>query len=211
MKYIVAIITGLVVSILGVVLIGNLFFKTTEEAKIQNSIVVNEESPRVLNDISVSIILHPIRNSGDISTARSDVNILSVLDKAQVIWDVAGIRFDTTFKQTELDLITQKELASGNNRALYSTYSLDDSSIHIFFRQGLTANGIAMGPSIALINDTTTVNDFRATAHEIGHLLGLEHNAFSATQLMYQGVNGDKITEKEIAIARDRAKFFDKF
>ena len=211
MKYLVTIIVGLVVSILGIALVCNLLSNTDEKEKIQNNIVVNEESSSVLDDLVISIVLHPIKNSGDISTSRSDANILSVLDKAQGIWDRAGITFDISIEQAELDLATQRELALGNNRVLYTVLSLDNNAIHIFFRKGLTANGIAMGPSIVLINDFTTVNDFRATAHEIGHLLGLKHDVFNATQLMYQGVNGTNISEEEIITARESTIFFDKF
>ena len=67
------------------------------------------------------------------------------------------------------------------------------------------SNGLAIAPSLALVADITTVNDFRATAHEIGHLLGLNHTAPDRGRLLYRGANGTKLNEQEVLISRQRA------
>ena len=82
--------------------------------------------------------------------------------------------------------------------------------MHIFFVRTLHGiNGISISPSIALVADVTTVNDFRATAHEIGHLLGLSHVFGSKSRLLFQGVNGTTLVDSEIEIAHTSAEFLE--
>ena len=58
------------------------------------------------------------------------------------------------------------------------------------------------------IADYTTVYDFRALAHEIGHLLGLSHVPVDRNLLMYQGANGSELSLEEIMRAREIAPRF---
>jgi len=100
-----------------------------------------------------------------------------------------------------------EQVQAGTYRSLYSLLTPGDERIHIYFIRSLSGtNGIALSPSIALVADITTVNAFRATAHEIGHLLGLSHTSDSRTRLLYRGVNGIILNEWEIGIARLNAQ-----
>ena len=90
----------------------------------------------------------------------------------------------------------------GDYRQLYKIIPQDEA-IHIFFVRDLRRiNGIALGPRLVLVADVTSVNDYRATSHEIGHLLGLSHTDESRNRLMFQGVNGEKLEESEIQASR---------
>ena len=50
--------------------------------------------------------------------------------------------------------------------------------------------------------------DFRAFAHEVGHVLGLDHVSGSRGQLMYRGANGFDLSLVEIERARISAQEF---
>jgi len=159
-----------------------------------------------LPELRVPIVLHPVRNSGAASTSRSNENILDVFKISQVIWEQADVRFDVIVQDIILNKALQKNISEEFYGALNNTIHPTDNRIHIFFVNSLHGtNGIAFGSQLALVADVTTVNDFRATAHEIGHLLGLKHIFDSRARLMYQGVNGTNMTEEEIEIVRTRA------
>jgi len=59
------------------------------------------------------------------------------------------------------------------------------------------------------IIDRTRVNDFRTTAHEFGHVLGLDHIIPNVEdRLMAQGVNGEHLIQSEIDISRRNIQSF---
>ena len=72
----------------------------------------------------------------------------------------------------------------------------DEATINVFLVGNLGGiNGIAFGGlnSVA-VADYTTVYDFRALAHEIGHILGLHHLLGSKGQLMvYKDIHEKKL------------------
>ena len=81
----------------------------------------------------------------------------------------------------------------------------DGSKINAYFAQTLHgSNGIAFPGNRIMVADETSVYDFRATSHEIGHILGLRHVA-PINRLMARGVNGFDLNDKEIEVARTNA------
>lgn len=161
------------------------------------------------NDIRIPVVLHVVKNSGTVSTARSKVDVLALFKKSQAIWNQAHIVFDSSIEEVSLGKNEQKAVERQDFEKLYTAIPIKDHALHIVFIQTLNGpNGIAIAPSLALIADSTTVNDFRATAHEIGHLLGLPHTDESQERLLFRGVNGTRLTSEEINIAREGTNLF---
>ena len=79
------------------------------------------------------------------------------------------------------------------------------NSVNAYFARTLQGpNGIAFPGNRIMVADRTSVYDFRATSHEIGHVLGLRHVG-PVSRLMAMGVNGFDLSEEEVDIARSNA------
>ena len=158
------------------------------------------------DNINIPIFLHPIRDSGELTSTRSNENILSLFSKTQNIWDQANIVFDVNLKEITLNENQINNILSDNYYPFYN--SIENNGIHVFFINNLKgANGVAISPSIALVADITTVNDFRATAHEIGHLLGIKHSQ-DINNLLFQGANGIILSREDVYISRYHSSRF---
>jgi len=86
----------------------------------------------------------------------------------------------------------------------------DATTINVFLMGGLGgANGLSFGGinSVA-VADYTSVYDFRALAHEIGHTLGLGHVEGNRDKLMFRGANGVVLSPEEIMRSRATAAHF---
>lgn len=161
------------------------------------------------DDIHIPILLYIVKNSGLVSTARNKDNVFALFQKSQNIWNQAHIVFDTKIEEIMLDNERQKAVKQQDFEKLYAIIPTNDHALHVIFIENIGGpNGIAVAPSLALIADSTTVNDFRATAHEIGHLLGLTHTDESQERLLFRGANGTQLIPQEINLARDGAKIF---
>ena len=157
--------------------------------------------------LAINIVAHRV-SSGKLQSVRTHADIERVMKAAEKIWEQAGIRFNYEIVDTEFDESTEAAVYRENYRAVYLEDYYREGAINIFFVSALPANGIAINPSAAFVNDRTSVNDFRATAHEIGHLLVLEHTSASQTRLLYRGVNGTLLIPAEIDLARTNAAAF---
>ena len=157
--------------------------------------------------LAINIVAHRV-SSGRLQSVRTHADIERVMEAAEEIWEQAEIRFNYEIVDTEFDKSTEAAIYRENYKAVYLEDYYREGAINIFFVNALPANGIAIHPSTAFVNDRTSVNDFRATAHEIGHLLGLEHTSTSKTRLLYRGVNGTLLIPAEIDLARTNAAAF---
>ena len=144
-------------------------------------------------------------------SARSKENAINLVKNASRIWDQAGIVLDIknmyeierTEEEMRIFYSTPHEFFGDTNR-------YDPATINSFLVGNLNGiNGLAFGGARSIaVADYTTVYDFRAFAHEIGHILGLNHVSGSRGQLMYRGANGFGLSLGEIERARILAQEF---
>lgn len=159
------------------------------------------------NIISIPINVYIVKyNDVKLSSARDKENINEVFENVNGLWNQANIKAD--IKKIEEIIIEDSNLYYDLNDLLaYLTRieKYDPQKINAYFAQNLHgSNGIAFPGNRIMVADVTSVYDFRATAHEIGHVLGLQH-VKPNSRLMARGVNGFILNEKEIKTARDNA------
>ena len=87
----------------------------------------------------------------------------------------------------------------------------DPTTINIFLVKAIGGgiNGLALNNiNSVIVSDFTSVYDYRTLAHEIGHILGLNHVDRDASRLMYRGANGIELTPLEVQQIRLQANKF---
>ena len=167
-------------------------------------------------DNSGGIIVIPIKahlvidDSGQYTSYRDEENIIGLFGQVNRIWKQSNIYFsleEVVFTDLSFNAIPQAINSDVSELVEHKNY--DKGKINVFFTQSLNnINGLAIGGiNSALVADFTTVNDFRTTAHELGHLLELRH-VEPNNMLMAKGRNGELLINKEIAVARTNALEF---
>jgi len=164
-----------------------------------------EISDQIIIPVKAHIV---VDNSGIYTSSRNEENILSLLEKANKIWDQGNIHL-----QIEEIIITNVSFAAipnvinGNTFEISNNENFGKNKINLFLVQNLNnINGLSLkNINSIFVSDHTTVNDFRTTAHELGHILGLSHVGPS-NRLLARGKNGEILTDKEISIARNNVK-----
>jgi len=151
------------------------------------------------------------------TSTRNEADITRIFIEVNQIWTQAGIRFvprsiqrETIQNNTILSLFNvngQEQASTDNFITTYFVNSIPDPA-------GRQINGLApTNLRRTFVADITTVPDFRATAHEFGHVLELEH-VFGPNgqpldgRLMAEGLDGELLTRPEIEIARNFASLF---
>ena len=169
-----------------------------------------ERKPELEQEKSVfhiPVVAHLVKKSAEASTSREQAGLEELFARTQTIWSQANVALDISFEEVVLNDSLINAVATGNFKLLYALVPDNDPRLHVFYVSDILGpNGIALAPQIALIADKTSVDDFRATAHEIGHLLGLEHTTDSPSRLMFPGANGRTLTRDEVLIAREHAR-----
>ena len=165
---------------------------------------IEEISEQIIIPVRIHIVAEP---SGVYTTSRTEKNILNLLEKANQIWIQGNIHFQIEeIVITDLSFGAIPNILNGNHLELSNHENFDENKINLFLVQNLNnINGIALKDiNSALVSDYTTVNDFRTTAHEFGHLLSLGH-VNPSNMLMARGRNGELLSSQEILIARNYA------
>ena len=183
-----------------------IFFYQRTSADAVQSIVPSQLNA---NDISVSLSVVILDGELGLASARSEENVRLLISKADNIWQQADIDLEIT-KLIKLPVAKQDFdlFAISPSTFIYSSGVYDKSSINVFLVKRLNgSNGIAYGGINSLaVADYTTVHDFRTLAHEIGHILGLNHVPGDQGSLMFKGANGTDLSLAEIIRARHNAE-----
>ena len=150
-------------------------------------------------------------SSGNFQSFRTEANAKQLIQRANRLWKPAGIVLKIeAISKTRIARSVMESALNGNPMPLRALPEFDPAKINVFLARSIGVNGLALvGLQALIVADTTTVNDFRTTAHEIGHLLGLGH-ADNIHRLMFRGSNGEVLTQKEILTARKNALQFSK-
>ena len=159
--------------------------------------------------LSIPLTIFIITGNESYGSIRSEENALHLVENASRIWDQAGITLTIkniyTISKSDVEM---KIFSDTPAVFIQNIDEFDEATINVFLVGNLGGiNGIAFsGLYSVAVADYTTVYDFRALAHEVGHMLGLNHVEGSRGQLMYRGANGFNLSLVEIERARLKAR-----
>ena len=175
---------------------------------LQDKQISSNNAEDISEQIIIPVKAHIIKeDSGSYTSSRSEENIISLLEEANRIWAQAGIYFQ--FEEIVMTNVSSgfiPNVINGDNFEILTHKNFAVDKINLFLVQNLNGiNGLALANiNSVFVSDYTTVNDFRTTAHEIGHILGLNH-VIPQNRLLARGKNGELLSTKEILIARNNA------
>lgn len=209
-KFIFVIIIGFIVFAIFAISFQSLQ-TSTPVSGVSNEISKNVEIEETDPELIVPVKLYIIDSISPYASKRDKQEVRRIMENVNEIWGKANIRVE--IESLEFLVVSEEsafQASKGNNSLLLSeTPTTDTSALKGFFIGKLFANGVAFTNQASfIVGDVTSVNDFRATSHEIGHLLGLKHNDASSSFLMAQGKNGTILLDSEIETSRAQAERF---
>ena len=174
-------------------------------------LMIRGKAAHFLKRVVVPVKVHMIKDEyGMYTSTRGDHEIAEVFREVNRIWEQAGVYF-----KVEKTIITRvsgtaiPKAIYGDLSELLNHKNFDSDRMNAFFSKSLNGmNGFSL-PEIGsiFVADFTTVNDFRTTAHEFGHILGLIH-VDPIDRLMALGRNGEILSDSEVLSARENASRF---
>lgn len=143
---------------------------------------------------------------------RTYTNTDSLIDKTNAILTQAAVRLSVEDEQvvTVADIPESDRQISGSANELREQLpALDPGRLHIAITSGLTGiNGVAfIGRQTVAVAEYNSTFDFRVLAHEVGHILSLQHTQ-SRGNLMRSGGSGTRLSQTQARQAYESAKRF---
>jgi len=165
------------------------------------------ESVLQADQIELSVTAYIMQaEEGTKGSTRDKEDITKLVEETNKIWNQADIKL----KLAEAKIISMEEeqlkkFAKSPHEHTDKLENFNSETINTFFVGNLEGpSGLAyMGSDNILVADYTSSHDFLVFAHEIGHVLGLEH---TTTGLMSTDAGGPKLSKEEIRQARETAK-----
>jgi len=155
------------------------------------------------------VIYLPINSvivKGELGSERNEASVINLVENVNKVWDEANISFAIKdVKSAEMD--SDKILNAMKDGKIFAEVDgYDRDAINLFFIKNMSFNGISFPEQkIVVMPDKTTNLEHVAAAHELGHVLGLDHNP-SEEYLMFSVCNGTAKTITEVLGARKNAE-----
>ena len=191
----------------------------TTPTSVTTPVVVVPGTTTTRADIRLSLSLYVVADAGSpdtgLGTQRTVAEVEAIAVEMGQIWAQAGVTFNPVrVLQIEMPSEVLTEIAAtGRTDAFFAqagrTFDLPDAgAINGFYvQEAAGVNGFTpIGSRVFFVVDEPSVNDRRVSSHEIGHILGLHHDAFDPSHLMFSGTNGELLTDVEQGVARYSAQ-----
>jgi len=184
------------------------------------SVVAADDTEATTAPITLPLSLYIVDEAGasstsELSSRRDAESIEQVLELMQTIWDQAGIELASrSIARIAAPADALIDLSRGDTAAFLSslyggiTEVPDPGALNGFYVRSLgRINGLTpFGSRVFFVTDEPSVHDERVSSHEIGHILGLHHEASDSGRLMFSGTNGMELADDEIGTARYAAQ-----
>ncbi len=158
-------------------------------------------------DSSINLPVNVVIVKGELGSERDLNGISKLIENINEVWHQANISFELKDIETvEVDSDKIKDALKGDGKIFAAIDGYDENSINMFFIKNMSYNGISFPEQrIVVMPDKTTNLEHVAAAHELGHVVGLDHNP-EDEYLMFSVCNDTAVTFTEILDARKNAK-----
>jgi len=161
--------------------------------------------------IDIPVYVHLVDDTtGKYTTIRQIDGIDAIFDEVNRIWEPAHIRFVPN--DTQRKTIPNAQLVQMIDRNGIQPPAAHDKGIDAYYVDNLDIRGSRVNGFSCrelrriFVKDKPSVHVYRCTAHELGHVFGLNHEEGDDQRLMASNVNGEELTDTEITFARDTAR-----